>query len=74
LRQRLGALEDFGKEALHRCVHAYVEENGLKFKAVGPALRAALLGTAGGPELSDIMAVVGRQDTLARLDRALALL
>ena len=70
LRQRFGALDDFGKEALHQCLHAYVEESGLKFKAVGPALRVALLGGAGGPDLADIMAAVGREDALGRLDRA----
>lgn len=73
LRERLAGLHDFGKEALHQCIHAYVEDNGLKFKAVGPALRVALLGAAGGPDLADVMAAVGRQDALARLDRALAL-
>ena len=72
LRRRLAGLAVFDKESLHGCIHGYVEENGLKFKAVGPALRTALLGGAGGPDLADIMAAVGREDSLARLDRALA--
>ena len=71
LRERIAALNEFTQEALHHCIHAYVEENGLKFKAVGPALRTALLGGAGGPDLADIMAAVGPGDALARLDRAL---
>ena len=73
LRGRLETLEPFDKEALHHCIHGYVEENGLKFKAVGPALRVALLGTAGGPDLADVMAVVGRRDALDRLDRAMGM-
>ena len=73
LRERLEALDPFEKDALHHCIHSYVEENGLKFKAVGPAMRVALLGTTGGPELADVMAVVGRRDALDRLDRALGM-
>ena len=73
LRGRFAGLDDFGKESLHHCLHAYVEEKGLKFKAVGPALRVSLLGAAGGPDLADVMAAIGRQDTLDRLDRAMAL-
>ncbi len=60
------------KEAAHDCLHGYVEKNGLKFKAVGPALRFALLGVSGGPDLSEAIAVLGKEEALARLDRALA--
>jgi len=54
-------------------VHDYVEQGGLKFKQVGPPLRAALVGAMGGPALPEIMEFLGRAETLARLDRAVAL-
>ena len=60
----------FTVETLHGCVHGYVEQNGLKFKAVGPALRVALLGSLGGPDLTEVMALIGKPETLARLNRA----
>ena len=73
LRVALAAIPEGGflKEPLHDCVHGYVESNGLKFKAVGPALRVALLGSQGGPDLTEAMAAIGKPETLARLDKAL---
>ena len=71
MRDRFDSLENFDREAVHHCIHSYVEENGLKFKAVGPALRVCLLGASGGPDLADVMSVIGREESLARLDRVL---
>ncbi len=75
LRGRIAALGEasFDKDALHHCIHSYVEENSLKFKAVAPALRVSLLGSAGGPDLAEAMAALGKAETLARLDRAAGL-
>lgn len=72
LRERLDALPAFDREAVHACIHGYVEEKGIKFKAVGPALRVSLLGQTGGPDLADAMSIMGKQDSLARLDRVLS--
>ena len=73
LHTAIAALADFDKDALHACIHGYVESNGLKFKAVGPALRVSLLGTTGGPDLAEVMAAIGKEETLARLTRAVTL-
>ncbi len=71
LRERFAALADFGSEALHQDIGSYVEEKGIKFKAVAQALRVALLGFLGGPDLAEVMQLLGKTKTLARLDRAL---
>jgi glutamyl-tRNA synthetase len=73
LRDRLAASAEFDRDSLHAAVQAYVEEKGLKFKAVGQPLRAALLGALNGPDIMQVMQVAGREDTLAKLDRALKL-
>jgi glutamyl-tRNA synthetase len=73
LRDRLAALEAFDRDTLHAAVQAYVEEKGLKFKAVGLPLRVALLGAVNGPDIVQVMQTAGREDTLAKLDRALKL-
>ncbi len=64
------ALPAFDRDAAHDAVQAYVESNGLKFKAVAPGLRVALLGSTGGPDLMDAMAALGKAETVARLERA----
>lgn len=72
LRERLEGLPLFDRDTVHACIHGYVEEKGIKFKAIGPALRVSLLGQTGGPDLADAMGIMGKQDSLARLDRVLA--
>jgi glutamyl-tRNA synthetase len=69
LRARLAALTAFDRDSLHAAVQAYVDEKGLKFKAVGQPLRAALLGALNGPDIVRVMEAAGREDTLAKLDR-----
>ena len=64
------ACEPFTSEAIEAALNAYVADNGLKFKEVAPPLRTALMGFMGGSHLSEIMAFLGKQETLARLQRA----
>ena len=66
------AAGEFTQEALEAALHGYIEGNGLKFKDVAPALRTALMGFMGGPHLPEIMAFLGKEETLARLARAAA--
>ena len=64
------ACEPFTAENIEAALNAYVADNGLKFKEVAPPLRTALMGFMGGSHLNEIMAFLGREETLARLDRA----
>lgn len=61
---------DPAESELNELVQAYVKDNGLKFGQVGPALRVALLGFQGGPDLSAVMKALGKDELLARLARA----
>ncbi|MDR3175435.1 MAG: glutamate--tRNA ligase [Desulfovibrio sp.] len=69
---RLDELPDFCPTALHQCLRAYVDERGVKFKAVGQAMRIALLGSVNGPDLAEAMAILGKDEVRNRLDRTLA--
>ncbi|MDR1947468.1 MAG: glutamate--tRNA ligase [Desulfovibrio sp.] len=73
LRGRLAGAKDFDRDALHAVIQAHVEEKDVKFKAVGQPLRVALLGSVNGPDIAQVMQAVGRDDALAKLDRALEL-
>lgn len=66
------ACEPFTAEAIEAALNAYVADNGLKFKEVAPPLRTALMGFMGGSHLNEIMAYLGKQETLARLQKAMA--
>ncbi len=73
LAELFAAAKTFDAPALEKILHDYVERNNLKFKQVGPPLRVALLGYMGGPHLPEVMDVLGREATLERLRRAVAL-
>lgn len=66
------ACEPFTAQSLEAALNAYVADKGLKFKEVAPPLRTALMGFMGGSHLNEIMAFLGREETLARLERAAA--
>ena len=73
LREALAGLTVFDNAAVDQAMHDYVEGNGLKFKQVAQPWRVALTGSTVGPGLSEAMTVLGKEETLARLDRALTL-
>lgn len=64
------ACEPFEHDAIEAALGAYVSDNNLKFKEVAPPLRTALMGFMGGSHLPEIMAFLGREESLARLARA----
>ena len=66
LRQLQG-LPDWTPEATETAVRSYADETGVKLGQVAQPLRAALTGKSTSPGLFDVMAVLGRAETLARL-------
>ncbi len=69
LRPLFAAADFSSEDALEKVMQDYVADNGLKFKQVGPPMRVAILGYVGGPHLPDVMTFIGKEETLARLDR-----
>ncbi|KRE04013.1 glutamate--tRNA ligase [Bosea sp. Root670] len=67
IAEKLAAVGDWTPAPLEAAVRAYVEESGLKLGQAAQPLRAALTGRAMSPGLFDVMAVLGREETLARL-------
>jgi glutamyl-tRNA synthetase len=55
------------RDTLEAIVASVAEGHGLKLGKVAPALRAALAGRPVSPSVFDMMLVIGRQETLARL-------
>ena len=70
----LGALEqlDWRAEAIHEAINHAVSSHGLKFPKVAMPLRVMLTGSAQSPSIDAVMAILGREETLARLASYLA--
>lgn len=63
-------LPRFDAVSTESALNEYVASNGYKFKEVAPPVRTALMGFMGGSHLNEIMAFLGRDETLARFARA----
>ena len=64
---RLSAVADWSATPLEDVVRAYAEEKGLKLGKAAQPLRAALTGRTTSPGVFDVLAVLGREESLARL-------
>jgi len=74
LSELLNGLTPFESGAIEAQVKSWIEISGLSFGQVMPPLRLVLVGSMQGPHLFDIMALIGKEETLARISRGIALL
>jgi len=63
----LQSLEAFDAEAVNLALHNFVEQNGLKFGDVMPPLRIAVSGQQSGPDLAPVLAILGKEKSIARI-------
>jgi glutamyl-tRNA synthetase len=65
---RLNAEQDWTTEALEANLKAYAEELGLGLGKLAQPLRAALTGQTTSPGIFDVLVLLGRDESLARID------
>jgi len=71
--ERLKTVEPFEVGPLEEALKAFVEEQGIKIGDIVHALRVAVTGKSVGPGVYDCLAILGRDSTLRRIERAIAL-
>lgn len=71
LLARLTALPEWQGEVLHAAVHAVAETQDVGLGKVAQPLRVAVVGMAISPPIDQTLLLLGRERTLARLQRAL---
>jgi glutamyl-tRNA synthetase len=67
LSRDLAVLDPWSAQGAEAAVRAYAERSGVKLGAVAQPLRAALTGRTTSPGIFDVLAVLGKTETLARL-------
>ena len=67
LIELLTPINDWTAHALETAVKAYAESNGVKLGKLAQPLRAALTGTSTSPPIFDVLEVLGREESLARI-------
>jgi glutamyl-tRNA synthetase len=71
-REVLAALDPFTQEAIDVALRALVEQRGWKPKQVFQPVRVAIAGTTISPGIFESVALLGRDETLRRIDAAVA--
>ena len=67
-------VEDFSSENTEQIVKAWISERGYGMGAIMNAFRLCIVGASKGPHMFDIIEVIGKSETVARLEKALFLL
>ena len=68
LKNALEDVTDWREESLDKTISDFIATHDLKMPQVGKPLRAAIVGTTNAPSLGEIMVVLGREESLARLE------
>jgi glutamyl-tRNA synthetase len=68
----LAAIEPWTAEATEQAVRAFAERKGIKLGGVAQPLRAALTGRTTSPPIFDVLAVLGKAESLGRLSDQVA--
>lgn len=71
LKQVIEAIDDFSAGNIKEKIHAFIEEKELGFGKVMVPLRICVVGKAAGPDLMEILEIIGKEETLKRIDYAL---
>ena len=74
LMEVLRGVDDFSIESQEKTVMAWIEAQGYKTGDIMNAFRLTLVGEGKGPHMFDISWVLGKEETLKRMERAIEVL
>jgi len=70
IRKRLEACHNFSQEGLEAVFQAFLVERRIKLAQIAQPIRVALTGRTASPGLFEVMEVLGKDDVLARIEKA----
>ncbi len=73
LAEALGAIDSWDEDGIEQAVRGLAQQRGVKLGAVAQPLRASLAGSTVSPGIFEVAAVLGRDETLGRVQDALRL-
>jgi glutamyl-tRNA synthetase len=72
-RGLFASIDDFSAKNLDTKFHEFIQTNGLEIKDVAQPVRVAVTGRSASPGLFDVLALVGKERVLSRIDHAVGL-
>ena len=70
-KNRIESISDFSSENIEAEFKSYLEEKELGMGKLLPAFRVSLTGIGTGPSLFDIASLLGKEETIKRIETAL---
>ena len=70
----LERIKDFSSENVETLVKEWINEKELSFGKVMPPLRLVVVGAMKGPHLFDIMGMIGKAESISRIQKAVSLI
>jgi glutamyl-tRNA synthetase len=74
LASQLSSIEPFNAENTETNIKEWITANELNMGAVMNAFRLAIVGESKGPHMFDIISIIGKEETLLRINRAIEVL
>ncbi|MCK5537252.1 MAG: glutamate--tRNA ligase, partial [Bacteroidales bacterium] len=71
INEIIKGIDNFTSAILEEKVKSYISENELNMGAVMNAFRLAIVGAAKGPHLFDILEIIGKDESILRLENAI---
>jgi len=71
-KNELPTIADFNADAIKELLTTILERHGMKIGQVMQALRLAVTGAEAGPDLMQIIEIIGRDETIDRIETAIA--
>lgn len=71
LISRFSDLSEFNSSSIEACFSSYLAEKETGFGKVGPGFRLAVTGKGMGPSMFEICAILGKEETISRMQMAL---
>jgi len=68
----INTIDDFSVENLHSSIKGWITEQNIGFGKIMMPLRIALVGALQGPDVFDIMFLIGKEETINRIDRLIS--
>lgn len=67
----LDSVSDFTTENTDKIVHAFIEERQINMGQIMNCLRLSLVGAGKGPNLFDIVSMIGKEESIERMNKAI---
>ena len=71
LTELLKSIDDYSFANTEKIISAWITEKELGFGKVMNPFRVAIIGAAKGPHMFDVMEIIGKEETIRRMEKAL---